>query len=1002
MRRAANRAVLLSCLSLMLLACSNRTPAVDQAGLEATPHALNAAPKVGDFAILAANSAKVLDRATVAAGDIGVISTHGGPFLENGFQLALVNGARIEASRSVLAYAVELLNGAVAGDVQTNHLKNIGGSFARQFAFPTMPVFPAANTSSPGNSSVTVPKGQARVLAPGRYAVVSVDGILRIGQGGSNYDFASLLVNNDARVEVLGPVQLRIAGRLAILDRGHVVAASGASLRAGDIRIEVSGRNGNTGGLGEIPKAAVFGNDAEFRGLLLVPNGTVQIGQRDSVVGALAGRDVYVDIDAHVLFESGFSSAICAPTNCDDANPCTTDACINGTCIHTPVAAGTSCSDGNACNGAETCTASATCVAGPSPLVDDGNPCTTDTCDPTAGVQHTPVTSGTECADENACDGAETCNASGVCVAGSPPQIDDHNPCTADSCDPATGVQHTPLSGCTAKAIQDAIQQGASEIDIDHDNETEWFLVRPPTGSTLLRAVLDRDHNGQPEAVWEVGEDHEFIALDRNQDGVYELERRVETLQSGSGPAKITTIEDTDRDYKIDRVIIETPDSGRVRVDLSFDENEDGIWGREESSVRDSVLYAGDWRPPSDPATACDPQYLAQLGEIQYAQYQAIEEGAECLHAEDPALADLLLFYLSAQGFDYSCEKRETGCASAAVNDWSVDPVSRWPRPRITVFQPTFFEEQKCGTMKGTLFHEMLHFLLPVPPEHNSGNVQDPVYGCATYCFEDAGDICAYKNCMGTPPCPASRRNCNKCDRDTGQCVPDQDGILCGLAFQAGECREAQNMCKNGSCEPVNKQDGTTCSDGNLCTQGDACQSGTCLGGAPTVCAPQPDPCFEPFECQPDTGCLSVSLPSPDGSPCGEGRVCANGRCCEQNQTACDGVCEPLKKVWLFTGSDGCGRLYKIYIIAAPDAEVSIGHAHTYPAWEDTYDCDGDGVGEVGSPGSPGEYLSHPFVDGQCVGGYCGYASGFYSPHLVELNGQDPCHFPDDGEVVRR
>jgi RHS repeat-associated protein len=148
--------------------------------------------------------------------------------------------------------------------------------------------------------------------------------------------------------------------------------------------------------------------------------------------------------------QSGSCTPGTPPTITDDGNPCTTDACDAVAGItHLPAPAGTSCSNGNACDGAETCNASATCVAGTPPTTNDGNPCTTDACDPVAGVTHAPVASGTLCLDANACNGAETCNASGTCVAGTPPTLDDNNPCTTDACDPTTGVSHTPVAAGT-------------------------------------------------------------------------------------------------------------------------------------------------------------------------------------------------------------------------------------------------------------------------------------------------------------------------------------------------------------------------------------------------------------------------------------------------------------------------------------------------------------------------------------------------------------------------
>lgn len=103
---------------------------------------------------------------------------------------------------------------------------------------------------------------------------------------------------------------------------------------------------------------------------------------------------------------------------CSDGNPCTTDTCAGGACAHTPVAAGTSCSDGNACNGAETCQGG-TCTAGTAPVCNDSNPCTTDSCAPASGCVYTPITgctgctNATQCSDGNACT-IDTCS-NGAC-----------------------------------------------------------------------------------------------------------------------------------------------------------------------------------------------------------------------------------------------------------------------------------------------------------------------------------------------------------------------------------------------------------------------------------------------------------------------------------------------------------------------------------------------------------------------------------------------------------
>ncbi len=52
---------------------------------------------------------------------------------------------------------------------------------------------------------------------------------------------------------------------------------------------------------------------------------------------------------------------------------------------------------------------------------------------------------GTSCADNDLCNGLETCNGSGACLAGRPLRVDDGNPCTRDKCDPQAGRINSPL-----------------------------------------------------------------------------------------------------------------------------------------------------------------------------------------------------------------------------------------------------------------------------------------------------------------------------------------------------------------------------------------------------------------------------------------------------------------------------------------------------------------------------------------------------------------------------
>ncbi|OLD62949.1 MAG: hypothetical protein AUI47_10735 [Acidobacteria bacterium 13_1_40CM_2_68_5] len=132
---------------------------------------------------------------------------------------------------------------------------------------------------------------------------------------------------------------------------------------------------------------------------------------------------------------------------CDDGNPCTTDACdpTTGACKFTPTV-GAPCDDGDRCTTADVCrllpTGGVVCVGTPVNC-DDQNACTSDSCDPLTGLC---VHAEVSCDDQNLCT-TDRCNpGTGQCEH-FPVNCDDGNQCTTDRCDPASGAcLHSPVN----------------------------------------------------------------------------------------------------------------------------------------------------------------------------------------------------------------------------------------------------------------------------------------------------------------------------------------------------------------------------------------------------------------------------------------------------------------------------------------------------------------------------------------------------------------------------
>jgi MYXO-CTERM domain-containing protein len=169
------------------------------------------------------------------------------------------------------------------------------------------------------------------------------------------------------------------------------------------------------------------------------------------------------EFEAEILdFIGGVNGSTCFSGSECDSGICSDGVCCNTSCTgecrycNLPESLGTCttapdgypCPDSDKCDGIKTCQ-SGVCVDGPPPDCDDSNVCTTDSCNPSTGCVHTPVANGTSCSDGNRCNGVETCQ-NGVCRSPGEMDCDDGDPCTQDSCHPQNGCSNTPLQDGTS------------------------------------------------------------------------------------------------------------------------------------------------------------------------------------------------------------------------------------------------------------------------------------------------------------------------------------------------------------------------------------------------------------------------------------------------------------------------------------------------------------------------------------------------------------------------
>jgi hypothetical protein len=204
----------------------------------------------------------------------------------------------------------------------------------------------------------------------------------------------------------------------------------------------------------------------------------------------------------------------CVPAGCNDGNACTTDACVNGSCVHTAI----TCNDNNACT-TDTCNTATGCVYTPincndnntctvdmcntatgcvyTPIHCEHIPCSGDSCDPVTGCRYDPV----DCSDGNACT-TDFCDTTADSCVHTPINCNDGNVCTTDSCNPASGCVHTPIStddnnACTTESCDPAT--GVISVPVDcNDNNACTVDSCDPTSGCVFAPKCAADESCDP------------------------------------------------------------------------------------------------------------------------------------------------------------------------------------------------------------------------------------------------------------------------------------------------------------------------------------------------------------------------------------------------------------------------------------------------------------------------------------------------------------------------
>ena len=571
---------------------------------------------------------------------------------------------------------------------------------------------------------------------------------------------------------------------------------------------------------------------------------------------------------------------VCPPPAGPDA-ACLQASCapVTGACSLTPANEGQVCSDGDQCTYGESCF-QGTCSGGAELNCNDANQCTADSCNPDSGCQHSPVNGG--CNDGDSCTGPDAC-FDGQCAAGPPLNCDDNNQCTADNCDSALGCTHLYLDqGCddgNQCTMGDHCEGGlclpSSMLGCDDGNPCTDDSCNSQTGCL-------HTHNNAA-----CSDGNQCSSNDYCQDGTCQPGEELDCEDNNQCTEDVCNpllgcllTNNAGVCDDVDPCTLQDKCSGGVCVGTTpKDCNDDNPCTDDKCIPMAGCSYDNNDNPCDD-GNSCTTGDKCAAGSCQPGEPSSCEDGNVCT--------------------DDACVQGE-GCVHEP-NDAGCDDLN----------ECTTGDTCKQGQCSGTGSLEC---------DDGKPCTKDiclPGGGCL---HEDAeapcsdgdpctvGDVCEAGECVSgpAPDCddgnPCTDDSCGAdgaCDHAPNQAACD-DGNPCTIGDHCDDgwcapegpldCND-DNLCTTDNCDPLQgciyTLNSNPCNDNDACTINDLCGAGSCGGGGSLNCE-DANPCTVD-SCDPAAGCIHLwaDAPCDDFNPCTEGDHCDEGVCKPGSTVGCD------------------------------------------------------------------------------------------------------------------
>lgn len=257
-------------------------------------------PASDGFVIYAEHSLFLDANVVVVDAKAGVQTTGtGGPYVGGSARAVVTYWATMGkfAGADLFADSVILKYASNAQDVYTNSLDEDAGFTRGQVAaLPSMPSLPTTQSLSPGTHAISHSgAGVELTITATQAGAVTVGAGARLLLEAGIYEFTSLVIGDGATVAALGPIEIRISGRLDMGADAYIGPAEDADVDTNEIRIDVHAGHAVMGEPLSRPYAVQTSTASSIAATLVAPNGTASFGEYSYNWGFFGARDVIAD-----------------------------------------------------------------------------------------------------------------------------------------------------------------------------------------------------------------------------------------------------------------------------------------------------------------------------------------------------------------------------------------------------------------------------------------------------------------------------------------------------------------------------------------------------------------------------------------------------------------------------------------------------------------------------------------------------------------------------------